>query len=109
MIEGGEKKTLKEYAMSFQHQQTAAVRMPGAVIFGFVAVVFIQHYINLHYAVFFFNSSNVLCLHNHLAYLKSMNEMRSPVKKTPTKSSSWSFLVHKLANGENPIILIKLR
>lgn len=39
--------------MSFQHQQTAAVGLPGVVIFGFVSVVFIQHYINLHYAGFF--------------------------------------------------------
>lgn len=36
--------------MSFQHQHTAAVGLPGDVIFGFVSVVFIQHYINLHYA-----------------------------------------------------------
>lgn len=41
--------------MSFQHQHTAAVGLPGVVIFGFVSVVFIQHYINLDYAgVFLF-------------------------------------------------------
>lgn len=56
--------SLKEYAMSFQHQQIAAVRKPGVVLFGCVAVVFIKHYINLHYAWGFFNSSSVLRLHN---------------------------------------------
>lgn len=72
--------------MSFQHQHTAAVGLPGVVIFGFVSVVFIQHYIKLHYAGVFFINRMFYVFTTILAYLKFMNEMRSPVnrpKKTP--------------------------
>lgn len=82
--------------MSFQHQHTAAVGLPGVVIFGFASVVFIQHYINLHYAGVFFINRMFYVFTTILAYLKFMNEMRSPVNRPKKKTSSRFILIHKL-------------
>lgn len=90
--------------MSFQHQHTAAVGLPGVIIFGFVSVAFIQHYINLHYAGVFY-LSNVLCLHNHFSILKIYE--RDAVQQTKKKNQLSVYpklqaIVEKLANSENP-------
>lgn len=81
--------------MSFQHQHTAAVGLPGVIIFGFVSVAFIQHYINLHYAGVFY-LSNVLCLHNHFSILKIYERDAVACKQTKKKTSSRFILIHKL-------------
>lgn len=71
--------------MSFQHQQTAAVGLPGVVIFGFVSVVFIQHYINLHYAGVFLFIECFMYLHNHFSILKIYERDAVACKQTKKK------------------------